>query len=74
MYFLESKDTIFQVNYQTKLDTLLVEQIMAAKQENPKANQPTEEKQIDKLVYDLYRLTPTEKEIVRSSIGEGEKS
>ena len=52
----------------------LVEQIMAAKQENPKANQPTEEKQIDKLVYDLYRLTPTEKEIVRSSIGEGEKS
>ena len=23
MYFLESKDTIFQVNYQTKLDTLL---------------------------------------------------
>lgn len=47
----------------------LAEQIMAAKQENPKADRPTEEKQIDKLVYDLYRLTSTERGIVRSSIG-----
>ena len=47
---------------------------MAAKQENPKANQSTEEKQIDELIYDLYRLTPSEKEVVRSSIGQVKKS
>ena len=47
---------------------------MTAKQGNPKADLPTEEKQIDKLVYDLYRLTPTEIEVVKSSIGQDEKS
>ena len=52
----------------------LVEQIMAAKRENPKANQSTEEKRIDELIYDLYRLTPAERGIVRSSIGQDEKS
>ena len=52
----------------------LVEQIMAAKQENPKVNRSTEEKQIDKLVYDLYRLTPTEIEVVKPSTGQDEKS
>ena len=52
----------------------LAEQIMAAKQENPKADRPTEKKQIDKLIYDLYRLTPSEKEVVISSIGQSKKS
>ena len=52
----------------------LVEQIMEAKQENPKVNQSTEEKRIDELIYDLYRLTPSEKEVVRSSIGQSKKS
>lgn len=52
----------------------LAEQIMTAKQGNPKADLPTEEKQIDKLVYDLYRLTPTEIGVVKSSIGQDEKS
>ena len=48
----------------------LAEQIMAAKQENPQICMSTEEQEIDALVDDLYRLTETEKEIVKSSIGQ----
>ena len=48
----------------------LAERIMAAKQENPKICMSTEEQEIDALVYDLYRLTKREKEIVKASIGE----
>jgi hypothetical protein len=52
----------------------LAEQIVAAKWENPEISMPTEEQEIDELVYDLYRLTKREKEIVKSSIGQLEKS
>ena len=48
----------------------LAERIMVAKQENPKICMSTEEQEIDVLVYDLYRLTKREKEIVKSSIGQ----
>ena len=48
----------------------LAKRIMAAKQENPKICMSTEEQKIDALVYDLYRLTKQEKEIVKASIGE----
>ena len=48
----------------------LTERIMAAKQENPKICMSTEEQKIDELIYDLYRLTKQEKEIVKASIGE----
>ena len=52
----------------------LAEQIMAAKEENPKANRSAEEKEIDKRVYDLYRLTDAEVQTVKSSIGQHRKS
>ncbi len=52
----------------------VAERIIAAKQENPQITMSTEEEEIDELVYDLYRLTKTEKEIVKSSIGQLEKS
>ncbi len=52
----------------------IAERIIAAKQENPQITMSTEEEEIDELVYDLYRLTKTEKEIVKSSIGQLEKS
>ena len=46
------------------------ERIMAAKQENPKICMAAEEQEIDPLVYDLYRLTKAEIEIVKSSVGQ----
>ena len=52
----------------------LAEQIVAAKWENPEISMPTEEQEIDELVYDLYRLTKSEKEIVKASVGQEEKS
>lgn len=52
----------------------VAERIIAAKQENPQITMSTEEEEIDELVYDLYRLTKTEKEIVKSSIGQLEES
>lgn len=52
----------------------IAEQIIAAKQKNPKICMSTEEQEIDELVYDLYRLTKPEKKIVKSSIGQHRKS
>ena len=52
----------------------IAEQIIATKQKNPKICMSTEEQEIDELVYDLYRLTKTEKKIVKSSIGQLKKS
>ena len=52
----------------------LAEQIMAANQENAELDIPTKERKIDTLVYDLYGLTTAEKEIVKASIGQDEKS
>ena len=48
----------------------LAKQIMMAKVENPQKNCSEDEKEIDKQVYDLYRLTKAEIEIVKSSIGQ----
>jgi len=42
----------------------LVHQILAAKQKDPHANTSDLEHQIDKMVYELYGLTPEEVEIV----------
>lgn len=52
----------------------IAERIIAAKQKNPKIYMSTEEREIDELVYDLYRLTKQEKKIVKSSIGQHRKS
>ena len=52
----------------------LAKRIMAAKVENPQANCSVDEKKIDEQVYDLYRLTDAEVQIVKSSIGQGMKS
>ena len=49
----------------------LAKRIMAAKVENPQANCSVDERRIDKRVYDLYRLTDAEVQIVKSSIGQG---
>ena len=50
----------------------LAEQIMAAKQDDPEAGMSVEEREIDKLVYNLYGLTAEERKIVQSSIGDAE--
>ena len=52
----------------------LAERIMAAKVKNLWANCSVDEKKIDKRVYDLYRLTKAEVQIVKSSIGQHRKS
>ena len=52
----------------------LTERIMAAKVENPQANCSVDQRKIDKRVYDLYRLTDAEVQIVKSSIGQDRKS
>ena len=38
----------------------LVQQCLASKQRNPKADTTALEREIDRLVYELYELTPTE--------------
>ena len=45
--------------------TALVEEILAAKKENPSADVSALEEKIDKLVFDLYDLTDEEREIVK---------
>lgn len=45
----------------------LVDQILTAKKENPKADTSALEKEIDDLVFELYGLEGEEKEIVRNS-------
>jgi hypothetical protein len=45
----------------------LVEQILALKQKDPNANTIVLERQIDRMVYDLYELTPEEIKIVENS-------
>ncbi len=44
-----------------------VDQILIAKKDNPKADTSDLEAQIDELVFDLYELTPEEREVVRNS-------
>ena len=48
----------------------LVEQIVAARREDPAVDISTEEREIDRLVYNLYGVIEAESEIVKSSIGE----
>ena len=50
----------------------LAEQVMAAKQDDSEVDMSVEEREIDKLVYDLYGLTAEEREIVQSSIEDAE--
>ncbi|MBE0426382.1 MAG: Eco57I restriction-modification methylase domain-containing protein [Nitrospirae bacterium] len=45
----------------------LVDQILAAKQKDPNADTSALEREIDKMVYDLYGLTPEEIEIVEGN-------
>ncbi len=47
----------------SKIETL-VEEILAAKKQNPPANTVLQENQIDQLVYQLYDLTEEEIKIV----------
>ena len=44
----------------------LVDKILAAKKENPQADTGTWEREIDRLVYELYELTEEEKAIVEN--------
>ncbi|MEG9328991.1 Eco57I restriction-modification methylase domain-containing protein [Salinimicrobium catena] len=53
---------------QRKEITLMVEEIIAIKKENPAADTFSLEAEIDRLVYDLYGLTEEEIEIVENSI------
>ena len=48
----------------------LVEQIVAARREDPAVDISTEERELDRLVYNLYGVIEAESEIVKSSIGE----
>ena len=50
----------------------LAEHIMAVKQDDPEVEMSVEEREIDKLVYNLYGLTAEERKIVQSSIGDAE--
>lgn len=45
----------------------LVDQILSAKRKNPNADTTALERQIDKMVYELYDLTPEEIEIMEGS-------
>lgn len=45
-----------------------VEEILAAKKENPSADVSALEEKIDNLVFDLYGLTPEEREIVKGGV------
>ena len=45
----------------------LVDQILTLKKENPNANTSALENDIDKLVYELYELSPEEIEVVKGS-------
>ena len=52
----------------------LVEQLLSAKWENPKAESAADERQIDALIYALYGLTDDEVAIVEKVMGvEGER-
>ena len=46
----------------------IVEQILSSKKQNPNADTSSEERQIGRMVYKLYGLTPEEIEIVESSV------
>ena len=51
-------------NEQQKLFVTLVDQILSAKERNPEADTSELEKEIDKLVYELYNLTEEEIKII----------
>lgn len=52
----------------------LAKRIMTAKMDDPQANCSSDEEDINKRVYDLYRLTDAEVQTVKSSIGQLKKS
>ena len=45
----------------------IVDKILAAKSKDNEADTSDLEKEIDEMVYELYKLTPEEKEIVRNA-------
>lgn len=47
----------------------VVEQIMSAKREDPKTDTSAKERKVDRLVYELYRLSAEERKIIKSSVG-----
>ncbi len=53
---------------QSEIMTQKVDQILALKKENPESDTSALEAEIDRLVYDLYELTPEEIEIVENAV------
>jgi adenine-specific DNA-methyltransferase len=53
---------------QQKTIIVLVDEILAAKKENPEADTSVLEKQIDDLVFDLYGLEESERDIIRQAV------
>ena len=57
-----------QVNHTQQLPIItIVDRILAAKKLDPQADTTAEEREIDRLVYDLYGLTPDEIAIVEGT-------
>ena len=46
----------------------VLEDILAAKKDNPSADVSALEEKIDNLVFDLYGLTPEEREIIKGNV------
>jgi len=77
-YNLDYNEIIYILNYDfeirggNKLESPfidLVDQILAAKKENPRADTSHWEREIDIIVYKLYNLTYEEVEIIEPQIG-----
>jgi hypothetical protein len=77
LYKLEYEEIIHILNYDfevrggCKLDKPfynLIEQIISSKKQNPEAYTSKLEKEIDKLVYELYNLTEEEVKIIEGNI------
>ena len=66
--FVERIPVLRATTTQQKPIIALVDRILAAKKENPKADTSALEKQIDELVCDLYGLEEAEREIIRKSV------
>ena len=66
--FVEKIPIVMYEENQTQINiTVLVNQILSLKKENPQADTSNLEEDIDELVYKLYELTPEEIEVVKNS-------
>ena len=63
--FVEQIPILPATTAQQKPVIALVDKILAAKKENPAADTSKWEAEIDEKVFDLYDLTPDEREIVK---------